>query len=100
MTDYLYLIHNDVENPEGEDDPAAWGRFFEVLRAGGHFRGGSALGGGCTRRGAATDKAFTHAIGGYMLIRAESLEQATALLDACPVVLRGGSVEVRELVKS
>ncbi|WP_223598956.1 YciI family protein [Chryseobacterium sp. GVT01B] len=36
---------------------------------------------------------------GYTLINAESIEEATALSKDCPILLFGGSVEVREISK-
>lgn len=38
------------------------------------------------------------AIGGYSIIRAESLEEATELSKNCPVYGMNGNVEVREIV--
>ncbi len=35
------------------------------------------------------------AIGGYTLVRAESLEEATEMAKGCPIFKNGGSVEVR-----
>jgi hypothetical protein len=36
-------------------------------------------------------------IGGYTLVKADSLDEATALASGCPVLHIGGSVEVREI---
>lgn len=36
-------------------------------------------------------------IGGYSIIKAESLAEATEISKGCPVFLNGGSVEVREI---
>ena len=36
-------------------------------------------------------------IGGYTLIKAESLDEATELAKGCPVLSFGGNVEVREI---
>lgn len=36
-------------------------------------------------------------IGGYSLIKAESYEAATELAKACPILIIGGNVEVREI---
>lgn len=36
-------------------------------------------------------------IGGYTIVKAESLEEATELAKGCPGLLFGGSVEVREI---
>ena len=38
------------------------------------------------------------AVGGYTIVKAASLEEATALADGCPILASGGNVEVRELV--
>jgi hypothetical protein len=36
-------------------------------------------------------------IGGYSIIKAGSLDEATEISKGCPVFLNGGSVEVREI---
>ena len=36
-------------------------------------------------------------IGGYTLVRAESLEEATEMAKNCPILENGGTVEVREI---
>jgi hypothetical protein len=38
------------------------------------------------------------ALGGYTILKAESLEEATDLAKGCPMLLIGGSVEVRAIV--
>jgi hypothetical protein len=37
-------------------------------------------------------------IGGYVIIRAESMEEAAEISKGCPILLTGGSVEVRTIV--
>jgi len=47
-----------------------------------------------------TDGPYTdikEVVGGYTLIKAESLDEATELAKGCPVLLVGGNVEVREI---
>ncbi|NIJ52780.1 YciI family protein [Dyadobacter arcticus] len=47
-----------------------------------------------------TDGPYTEikeSIGGYTIVKAESLEDATALAEGCPILGFGGSVEVREI---
>ncbi|MEP6794604.1 MAG: YciI family protein [Saprospiraceae bacterium] len=39
------------------------------------------------------------AIGGYTIIKANSIEEATELSLGCPILHVGGSVEVREIIK-
>lgn len=38
-------------------------------------------------------------IGGYSLVKADSLEEAAELAKGCPVLALGGNVEVREINK-
>jgi hypothetical protein len=38
-------------------------------------------------------------IGGYTLIKAESLEEATEISKGCPILKVGGTVEVREIAQ-
>lgn len=48
-----------------------------------------------------TDGPYTEikeSIGGYTLIRAASLEEAAKLVEGCPILAIGGSVEVREII--
>ncbi|MEO8887669.1 MAG: YciI family protein [Mucilaginibacter sp.] len=47
-----------------------------------------------------TDGPYTEVkelIGGYTLIKAESLEEAAEMAKNCPILLVGGNVEVREI---
>ena len=37
------------------------------------------------------------AVGGYTIIKAESLEEATETSKGCPVLVNGGSVEIRAI---
>ncbi|SEI38037.1 Uncharacterized conserved protein [Dyadobacter sp. SG02] len=36
-------------------------------------------------------------VGGYTMVRAESLDEATEMAKGCPILLFGGNVEVREI---
>ena len=75
---------------------ADWGAYFARLRAGGHFDGGSAIGGGaCFRK--SDDARPLSVLSGYIRIQAESLAQAKSLLAGNPVYEAGGTVEIREL---
>lgn len=47
-----------------------------------------------------TDGPYTEikeSIGGYSLIKASSIEEAVELAKGCPILTRGGNVEVREI---
>ncbi len=48
-----------------------------------------------------TDGPYTEikeSIGGYTIIKADSIEEAVALVDGCPILTIGGNVEVREII--
>jgi hypothetical protein len=50
-----------------------------------------------------TDGPYTEikeSIGGYMFVKGESLEEAAELAKGCPVLISGGSVEIRETIHS
>ncbi|NJO01579.1 MAG: hypothetical protein HC880_07720 [Bacteroidia bacterium] len=55
------------------------------------------------RKGNVTDKPFAEIkeiVVGYVIVKAESLEEAAAMADGCPILdLPEGSVEVRPLIK-
>ena len=38
------------------------------------------------------------AVGGYTIIKAESLEEAASLSQSCPILQMGGNVEIRSIV--
>jgi hypothetical protein len=38
------------------------------------------------------------AIGGYIIVKANSLEEATELAKGCPILMVGGNVEIRPIV--
>ncbi|AUD00813.1 YciI family protein [Spirosoma pollinicola] len=47
-----------------------------------------------------TDGPYTEikeSIGGYIGVKAESLDEAAAMASTCPILLEGGNVEVREI---
>ena len=47
-----------------------------------------------------TDGPFTEAkelVGGFSIVQTETLDQAAELAKGCPIFLRGGSVEIRQL---
>jgi hypothetical protein len=41
-----------------------------------------------------------HVMGGYFIVSASSLEEATALAEGCPVLQSGGTVEVRPIMNA
>ncbi len=95
MNDYIFLMHADHSGSAG--DSAAWGRYISMLRATGKFEGGSSMGDGMCVNHSGTTKPITAHLSGYMLIQAQSLEDARTLLVGNPVLDAGGTVEIREL---
>jgi hypothetical protein len=50
-----------------------------------------------------TDGPYTEikeSIGGYMFVKSESLEEAAELAQGCPILISGGSVEIRGTFQS
>ena len=94
MSDFMFLMHNDLTAPEDED---AWGPWLGSLRSASAFQGGSGMAGGVTLRRAGTPGALSSQITGYIRIEADDLEHAARLLAGNPVYEAGGTVEIREL---
>ena len=97
MNDYLYLMHNDVPADRAASSEAAWETYLAGLRASGRFDGGSAMGGGVALRKDGAPVAISASLGGYLRVRAESLDEARRFLAGNPVYENGGTVEIREL---
>jgi len=94
---YLYTGGQMAATPEAQAEAMqAWGAWFGTLGEaitdpGNPFGPSSAtLGNGGASAGG------TSGIGGYTIINAESLDDATSLAKGCPVLVGGGSVEVYE----
>ena len=93
MNDYLFLMHDDASATEN----AAWESYFAMLRASGRFNGGSSIGKGeCVILGGASPRPVSP-LSGYLRVEANSLEEAKTLLVGNPVLIAGGTVEIREL---
>lgn len=97
MPDYLLLMHNDPAKAASDSD---WATYIEALAKTGRLRGGSAIGGGVSRRKTGTAPAITAHIGGFIRVETDSLAEAEALLAGNPVFENGGTVEIRELPKT
>lgn len=97
MAEFILLMHNDVAR---QTKPEEWERYITSLRAGKHFSGGSAMGGGVCVKGETTSDKITAHLGGYIVITAKHLDEAMTLTKDNPVRLAGGTVEVRELPRT
>jgi hypothetical protein len=113
MKDYLLLFRGgDSRRVDAQKDPAEWQAhmlkwrsWMESLGKEGKFVSGLPLGQeGSVINGSAkkvTDGPFTEGkeiVGGYLIIKANDLEEAVELSKSCPVLEHEGTVEVRELM--
>lgn len=116
MADFLLIYEggdpNWRERPAADIEAAmqAWGQWFKQLEATGHLRNPGAplaQGGAVLRRngsGIQTDMALPEVkelIGGYSVVAADSLEQATELAKGSPFLRNNpdGSIVVRPIMQ-
>jgi hypothetical protein len=97
VEEFILLMHGDATQAE---DEAAWGPYLARLEAGGHLRGGSAIGGGVSLRKACEAAAVTGQLTGFVRVAADSLDAARGLVEGNPVYEAGGTVEVRALPRT
>jgi hypothetical protein len=104
---FLYRGGNRPTSPqEGQQVMQKWMAWFKDLAAKGHVvdRGQPLERSGKLVQGnkSVTDGPFAEAkdvIGGYTLIKADDISRAAELAKGCPVLERGGQVEVRPVLK-
>jgi len=96
MNDYIFLMHDDASDIRSDD----WGPYLAKLRQTGQFDGGSAMGGGECFNKLGAARSITAHLGGYIRVRAESLDDAKRFLEGNPVYEAGGTVEIRELPRT
>jgi len=112
MEDFLFIFRMEIT--AGQQQPTAaqreesmkkWKGWLETLAAQKHLtNAGSRLkpeGKVVKPKSIVTDGPYIEmkeVIGGYSIIKAESLAQATELAKDCPIFLIGGNVEVREIM--
>jgi hypothetical protein len=94
-------------SPEHERESGErWHAWAEELKEAGHSVTGAQLeaAGRCVTgaQRMIEDRAFgnDHLLGGYFIVSASSLEQATELAKMCPVLQNGGTVEVRPIMET
>ena len=100
MNEYILFMHDDAIDPGIADDGARWEQYLSGLRASGQFDGGSSIGPGVLARREGSVVPAPTRVNGYIKIRAESLEAAQRFLAGNPNYDAGGTVEVRELLRS
>ena len=97
MAEFILLMHNDAEGPEGG---RSWATYLDHLGSVGALRGGSAIGNGlCLRRDKVSSDITSHLVG-YIKIAARDMDHAQKLVANNPVYMAGGTVEIRELPRS
>jgi hypothetical protein len=111
MKDFLVLLREDdgrtIQHSasEMEKHQLNWKNWLEAANQKGRLTGGKALTlrGNVIRNFGAQISEGPYAngkeiVGGYLLIKAESLEEATELMKSCPVFESDGFAEVREVM--
>lgn len=93
MAEFITINHGIGSSDE-------WNRYFELLRERRLIIGGSAVGPGISVKESVCGEAMTPTITGYILIQAESLQQAIELMRLSPVHKSGGTVELFPLMKT
>ncbi len=100
MATYLLAYHGGGM-PETEEESArvmaAWGVWMEAV-GGAMADAGNPIGQAATVSpdGSTSPGGGANPVTGYSLLRADSLDDAVALVAGCPILLSGGSVEVCE----
>lgn len=92
MSTYLFTFRAPIEYAPSADTFEAWAAWQLRLGVRLKDRGNPAFASAVLGRGAADTT-----LGGYSLIRADSLTEAVALARDCPIVRDGGGVEVAEV---
>lgn len=108
MKEYLLLLRggkpmSSKTEAEGKAEMQAWGIYMGDLGAKGLLVGGLPLqpdGTVLSKKGISSESVKTAAgdiVGGYLILKAESLQQASELAKGCPHIANEGNIEVREI---
>ena len=109
MSEFTYLYRgrgDSIGSPEQRQQHLMkWRAWFQELGASGHLKelGHPLEGGGAVVRGSqklVTDGPYAEAkdlIGGFSIIEARDLAEASELAKGCPILEVGGAVEVRPI---
>lgn len=109
MAKFLFVYRSSSESSQEVPSPeqmqgimAAWGEWFRKV-GDAMVDGGDGLqptGRIVKPGGVVSDGPFIEAkelVGGYSVVQADSYEQAVEHARSCPIVMEGGTIEVREL---
>jgi hypothetical protein len=110
MSEFLFLFRNspittEINPADAQKQMERWNSWSAKLSDEKRYAGGDRLkdkGTTLKSKSLHTDGPFAEGkeiIGGYMMIKAGSLEEATKIAGDCPIFLTGGTVEVREIEK-
>lgn len=95
---YVYIGGQMAETPEAQEQAMqAWGTWFGTLGDSVADMGNPFGNSATVSSGGAVDGGKSGA-GGYSIVSAASLSDATAKVKGCPVLASGGSVEVYEAI--
>ena len=108
MKEYLLLLRGGVPTTskteeEGKAEMAAWGVYMGKLGQNGQLVGGLPLvsGGKVVSVAGDTNEPVNSAkegiVGGYLIVKADSLDKAAELAKDCPHIENEGNIEVREI---
>jgi hypothetical protein len=108
MKEYLLLLRagrpmSTKTEEENKAEMAAWGAYMGGLGAKGQLSGGLPLvsGGAVVSADGTTSEPVTSAaegiVGGYLIVKAGSLEEAAEIAKECPHIANEGNIEVREI---
>lgn len=111
MSDFMLLFRGgnprdmDFSPQQFQEHMARWGAWVQSLHERGIFKAGESLEPEpCRRldpRLAVTDGPFSEAkelVGGFVILAAADLDEATELARGCPVLKTEGTVEIRQLM--
>jgi len=108
MKEYLLLLRggrpmSTKTEAENKSEMQAWGVYMGGLAQNGNLSGGLPLvsGGKVVSASGTTTEPVNSAkegiVGGYLILKAESFEQAVELAKDCPHITNEGNIEVREI---
>ena len=108
MKEYLLLLRGgkpmtSKTEEENKAEMQAWGVYMGNLGQAGQLVGGLPLesaGTVVTAKGISNEPVISATegiVGGYLIVKADSIEQATEIAKGCPHIANEGNVEVREI---
>jgi hypothetical protein len=96
---YVYTGGQMAATPEEQEQQMqAWGAWFGTLGDSVSDMG-NPFGNSATVSGSGVSEGGASKAGGYSIVTADSLDDATAKTKGCPILAGGGSVEVYEAIE-